>query len=102
MHRMASGAASGRTLLPDTRMSTLPLRPGREVVYQIFPDRWKNARPELNPAHGAWHFKNTPVSHSTDLELLTGQGTDQHTFFGGDLEGVRQSLDYLQDLGVTA
>ncbi|MEK8023388.1 MAG: glycoside hydrolase family 13 protein [Candidatus Hydrogenedentota bacterium] len=84
------------------RASGRVFRPGRELVYQIFPDRWKNARPDRNPADGSWNWKKEPVRFTTDHSLLTGQRTDQYHFFGGDLEGVRESLPYLQDLGVTA
>lgn len=77
-------------------------RPGRELVYQIFSDRWKNARPEANPPDGAWKWKNEPVRFTTDHALLTGHRSDQYHFYGGDLEGVRQSLPYLVELGVTA
>lgn len=90
-----------RIITPEAHR-VLPFRPGAELVYQIFPDRWRNACPELTPSSGAWTWHGKPIGHSTDLKTLTSHPTDQHTFFGGDLEGVRQSLPYLEKLGVTA
>ncbi|MDO3411353.1 glycoside hydrolase family 13 protein [Saccharibacillus sp. CPCC 101409] len=56
------------------------------VFYQIFPERFANGDP------------------STDPENVQPWGGKPETdnFFGGDLEGVRQHLDYLTDLGVNA
>ncbi len=56
------------------------------IFYQIFPDRFANGDPSNDPANvQPWGTPPTP-----------------HNFMGGDLEGVRQRLDYLQELGVTA
>lgn len=57
------------------------------VFYQIFPDRF--ARSNRNPS------SNLP------FELWDSAPT-VHGFKGGDLYGVAEKLDYLQDLGVTA
>lgn len=84
------------------RHKPLQIRPGREVVYQIFPDRWRNARPELNPRPGQWSWKGRPIQISSDPTILTANPSNQYTFYGGDLPGVTASLDYLSDLGVTA
>lgn len=73
------------------------------VFYQIFPDRFYDGDPSNNvrsgeyDCHGqatiarAWGERPRPHSESGASE-----------FFGGDLQGIRQKLDYLQDLGVTA
>ncbi|QHT63537.1 glycoside hydrolase family 13 protein [Paenibacillus lycopersici] len=56
------------------------------VFYQIFPERFANGDPDLNPEHiEPWGAKPTPGN-----------------FFGGDLQGVIDHLDYLQTLGITA
>ena len=56
------------------------------VFYQIFPDRFRNGDPSNDPpGTSPWGAKPTNTSWS-----------------GGDLDGVRQALDYLQDLGITA
>lgn len=57
------------------------------VFYQIFPDRF--ARSNRNPA------KNLP------FEMWDSAPTN-HGFKGGDLYGIADKLDYLQDLGITA
>ncbi len=54
------------------------------VVYQIFPERFSNglgSKPHINAEWGA------PVNPKS--------------FFGGDLVGIYQKLDYLSELGVT-
>ncbi|MBQ1786522.1 MAG: glycoside hydrolase family 13 protein [Turicibacter sp.] len=55
------------------------------VWYQIFPERFANANPDLNP-------ENTVEWGSIDPK--------GDTFYGGDLEGVIKNLDYLQELGI--
>jgi Alpha amylase, catalytic domain len=97
-------------------------------IYQIFPDRFRNGRANNDPrtgdvryddpvlalpwgvkpegycrnyADGAtncpWRFDDTPPSTSPTKEQPRGRD-----YFGGDLKGVDQQLDYLADLGVTA
>jgi len=56
------------------------------VIYQIFPDRFKNGNPEINPDE-VEKWGNTPGHYS---------------FFGGDLEGIIEKLDYLTELGINA
>lgn len=56
------------------------------VFYQIFPDRFRNGDPGNDPPGvRPWGELPTPTS-----------------FFGGDLWGILEKLDYLADLGVTA
>lgn len=59
----------------------------KTVWYQIFPERFANGNPDLSP-EGALSW-NAAISPKT---------TD---FFGGDLQGIIEHLDYLQDLGIT-
>ena len=57
------------------------------VWYQIFPERFANGNPEMSPEGAlAWDSSITPKSED---------------FFGGDLQGIIDHLDYLQDLGIT-
>ncbi len=57
------------------------------VFYQIFPERFKNGDPENDP----------------ETAVPWGSRKPHHdTFYGGDLDGVRQELDYLRGLGVNA
>ncbi len=70
------------------------------LIYQIFPDRFYNSgkrktnvptdrvmRSDLS-GQPEWRPDENGVVHNND-------------FFGGDLEGIRQKLEYLYDLGVT-
>ena len=55
------------------------------VWYQIFPERFANSDPQLNP--------------SGTLEWGSGEPTPTN-FYGGDFQGVMDRLDYLQELGI--
>ena len=72
-----------------------------QVFYQIFPERFRNGDPELSPRSGAY----APPAESPIRAKAWGEPIDlerpDSEFYGGDLIGVRASLDYLQDLGVT-
>ncbi len=78
------------------------LRWPNEIVYQILPDRFCNGDPSNDVQAGAFHWMGNPARRSTDPRLLTSNSGHQHTFFGGDLAGIRQKIPYLSDLGVTA
>jgi cyclomaltodextrinase len=55
------------------------------VFYQIFPERYRNGDPANDPPGvGPWDAAPT-----------------RENFLGGDLAGIRESLSYLVDLGVT-
>ncbi|MCG3083756.1 alpha-glycosidase [Anoxybacillus sp. LAT_35] len=56
------------------------------VWYQIFPERFANGNPRLNPP-------NTLPWGSIDPTTTS--------FFGGDFEGIIERLDYLVELGIT-
>lgn len=56
------------------------------VFYQIFPERFANGDPSLDPENvEPWGGKPTPTN-----------------FFGGDLQGVIDHLDHIERLGVNA
>jgi glycosidase len=65
---------------------THPEQPGwlRDAVfYQVFPDRFRNANPAIDPEGvTAWDAPPTRAS-----------------FFGGDLAGITEGLDHVQSLG---
>lgn len=73
------------------------------VFYQIFPDRFANGDPSNDVRDGEWEYKGNPVRHrpwgERPLHWSEGRSLD---FFGGDLAGVAQKLDYLAELGVNA
>ncbi|MCL6526632.1 MAG: glycoside hydrolase family 13 protein [Thermaceae bacterium] len=71
------------------------------VFYQIFPDRFRNGNPHNDPRSGQWLYGGKPiVKKGWDEPVAPREGALQH--YGGDLEGVTQSLDYLQALGIEA
>ncbi|MGE5156111.1 MAG: alpha-amylase family glycosyl hydrolase, partial [Betaproteobacteria bacterium] len=105
---------------------TAPAWAKNAVIYQIFPDRFRNGRADNDPKTGdpryddpvlklkwntlpegycrnyadaptscPWRFDATPPASSPTVEQP--QGRD---YFGGDLKGVDQQLDYLKALGV--
>jgi glycosidase len=97
------------------------------VVYQIFPDRFRNGNARNDPKTGdvryddpalklawstlpegycrnyadangttcPWRFDTTPPDWSPEKEGPRGRD-----YMGGDLDGVRQKLDYLSSLGI--
>lgn len=71
-----------------------------QVFYQIFPDRFRRgAAGPLPDLAGRGHGKGG-VARRWGEKPRSSQGWRE--FYGGDLEGVVQGLDYLQDLGVSA
>lgn len=69
------------------------------VVYQIFPDRFNNGDPANDKPAGSFVYGGQSIQKKWgELPATPPESKD---FFGGDLEGVIQKLDYLQKLGVT-
>jgi len=96
----------------------------KAVVYQIFPDRFRNGDTKNDPAKGEVQYDQTVVNMPWNAlpegycrnydtpcpprSLFTGykagdrEGPNGRDYYGGDLKGVRQSLDQLRSLGVNA
>ncbi|HEV2579921.1 MAG TPA: maltodextrin glucosidase [Ktedonobacteraceae bacterium] len=73
------------------------------VFYQIFPDRVADGDPSNNVRDHEYECYGKPVIARAWGELPRSHresGTVE--FFGGDLQGIIQRLDYLQDLGINA
>ncbi|WP_409421289.1 alpha-amylase family glycosyl hydrolase [Pseudaeromonas sp. ZJS20] len=77
------------------------------VYYQIFPERFRNGDSSNDPTTGVDTYLGGAVefhSNWTDTPYLPGDGNSDDTynndFFGGDLQGIIDKLDYLADLGV--
>ncbi len=89
------------------------------VMYQIFPDRFRNGDASNDPPPGRF-FYNEPGGTIVRSDPSGGTGNPWNTvvcdprdagdpcagtysknFYGGDLQGVIEKLDYLQSLGVT-
>lgn len=94
------------------------------VIYQIFPDRFMNGNKANDPDFKEWYYEGRtklPPGGKLNVEFQeyyhlvpdwtnyraltqaphTADGRDWMAFYGGDLAGVEQKLDYLQALGVT-
>jgi len=57
------------------------------IWYEIFPERFRRSEQSTNQPTHAW---GVPAEKVTN-----------HMFFGGDIQGIIDSLDYLVDLGIT-
>ncbi|MCD8366080.1 MAG: glycoside hydrolase family 13 protein [Clostridiales bacterium] len=69
------------------------------VMYQIFTDRFYNGDPSNDVKDGEYYYINRPTRQVPVWDAHP-ENFDVANFYGGDLEGVYQKLDYLQDLGV--
>ncbi len=89
------------------------------IWYQIFPERFRNGDPHNDPTldsiAGSWPhnqtppwqvhpwtadwYKRQPYEQATGLNLWHNL---QRRRYGGDIQGILDSLDYLQELGVEA
>ncbi len=83
------------------------------VVYQIFPDRFRDGNFENRTPPGTFFYDEGPtIFRSTMDDWNTTvcdprdenscEGKYSQNFYGGDLQGIHEKLDYLEDLGVTA
>ncbi|MCP4150632.1 MAG: hypothetical protein GY757_22995 [bacterium] len=81
------------------------------VIYQIFPDRFRNGNTSNDPVTGtdyiygdnahtlAWE---ETLCDPRDIVAPKCENEWGNVFYGGDLQGVIDKLDYLENLGVTA
>jgi alpha-glucosidase len=69
------------------------------VQYQIFPDRFRNGNPRTDVRSREYFYSGDYVRHAASWHELPQIG-DYRVFYGGDLQGVMDKLDYLQELGV--
>ena len=77
-------------VFPWMNPADLPVTPdwvNDTIWYQIFPERFCNGDPSINP-EGTLPWRNK------------GAVTNEE-FFGGDLQGIINKLDYIQGLGVS-
>lgn len=69
------------------------------VQYQIFTDRFRNGDPANDVRDREYFYIGDYARHAASWDELPKPG-DFRTFYGGDLQGVMERLDYLQSLGV--
>ena len=74
------------------------------VFYQIFPERFCNGDPSNDVKTGEYSQSGFPTiaMDSWDAKPLTYQEGHCLDFYGGDLQGVKEKIPYLKELGVTA
>lgn len=69
------------------------------VMYQIFTDRFCNGDPDNDVEDREYYYIGDYSRKVTDWNRYPAT-MDVREFYGGDLKGVWDKLDYLQDLGV--
>lgn len=71
------------------------------VFYQIFTDRFRNGNPSNDVEDNEYYYTG---GHSRKIRdwCKFPDALDVNCFYGGDLQGVREKLDYLHGLGVEA
>lgn len=74
------------------------------VFYQIFPERFCNGERSNDVRSGEYTHNGHPtirMENWNDVPLPYEEGFCMD-FFGGDLQGIREKIPYLKELGVTA
>ena len=71
------------------------------MQYQIFTDRFRNGNSFNDVRDHEYYYSGGYIRHAENWYQLPQIG-DYRVFYGGDLEGVQEKLDYLQSLGVEA
>ena len=69
------------------------------VMYQIFVDRFYNGDPTNDVEDDEYIYIGAPCKKIKDWSQAPAS-MDIRNFYGGDLQGVIDKLDYLQDLGI--
>ena len=85
-------------LIPDF---TVPAWARGAVFYQIFVDRFYNGDPSNDVISNEYKYIGRMVTKVDDWNKVP-EAVDVANFYGGDLQGVMDKLDYLQDLGIDA
>ncbi|MFN2164961.1 MAG: glycoside hydrolase family 13 protein, partial [Anaerolineae bacterium] len=79
------------------------------VVYQIFPDRFRNGIEANDPISGTFFYEEDPGvllapewNWPVPDPRVAGkwEGSYSKLFYGGDLQGIIDKLDYLHELGI--
>ena len=97
-----SGLTDGRIPYYDFRLTpgfSTPDWAKGAVIYQIYTDRFCNGDPENDVETREYFYIGDYSSKVTDWNKYPA-AMGVREFYGGDLQGVIDKLDYLQDLGV--
>ena len=97
-----SGLTDGRIPYYDFRLApgfSTPAWAKGAVIYQIYTDRFYNGDPENDVETREYFYIGDYSSKVTDWNKYPA-AMGVREFYGGDLQGVIDKLDYLQDLGV--
>lgn len=92
----------------EEKNSTPPLWAKEAIWYQIFPERFRNGDKNNDPHLDlpGWKLREwgSDWYQMDDWEILHGNifETILERRYGGDIQGILDQLDYLQDLGITA
>ncbi len=70
------------------------------VMYQIFTDRFCNGDRKNDVLTDEYAYLDSHVRHADSWDQLPDGKIDVSNFYGGDLQGVIDKLDYLKALGV--
>ncbi len=73
-----------------------------QIIYQIFPERFAIGRPHTSATKLALPVYQQPKYTRHDWGEVPPQPPRGRDFFGGDLQGILDRLDYVQNLGATA
>ncbi|MCI0709275.1 MAG: alpha amylase N-terminal ig-like domain-containing protein [Chloroflexi bacterium] len=107
-----ANSAFTMTVYDSNFATTIPEWAENAVIYQIMPDRFRNGNPANDEAWPAGYdvYGNAPFTHAIWNEAPVNPRDAMSPyfnywsadFFGGDLQGIMDELDYLQSIGVTA
>jgi glycosidase len=82
-------------------MNNDPLWMADQVTYQIFPDRFAIGKPHTSESKLALPVYGDPSYSRRRWDEMPENPSRGKDFFGGDLQGITDRLDYIQDIGVT-
>lgn len=71
------------------------------VMYQIYVDRFCNGDPDNDVLTGEYCYIDEQVERVENWSQPP-KAMDVRSFYGGDLQGILDKLDYLEDLGIEA
>ena len=77
----------------------------QQVFYQIFPDRFANGDPKISVTDDEYCLQGDQrptIAKEWGTPVSDHGKNGPNEFYGGDLKGVQDKLDYLQGLGISA